>query len=64
MKPYGESEGVVPLILHLSARCRWVVNFRTPSDLLPGKNPGIHWADLRAGLDSFGCPCLGSSLRL
>jgi hypothetical protein len=56
MKAYWRSGGIVPRILDLGTRRRWVVSF-TPRPLYSqGKNPGIHWirgwVDPRAGLDA------------
>jgi len=38
MKPYGDSEGVAPLILHPSARCRWG-STSGPIQFTPRKEP-------------------------
>jgi len=38
-KAYGGSRGTAPLILNLSARWKWVVNFTPPAAVPPGKEP-------------------------
>jgi hypothetical protein len=43
MKAYWGSGGIVPRILDLGSRWRWVISF-TPRPLYPqGKSPGTHW---------------------
>ena len=69
IKTHKRSRGIAPLILNLTTRGRWVVNFTPRVTLHPGKNPGTHrkwgWVGHTAGLDvwekkKFSCAFPGS----
>ena len=57
IKPYRESRGMAPLILHIGTTWWWVVNFMSRSLLPPEKSPCAHWiggwVGRWAGLDAL-----------